>query len=1081
MTTAPSSPSALLELVHKSGILPADRLATLPSPTDLPRDPKEAAAVLVREGFITRFQAGQLLQGRFKGFRIGSYLVREVLGKGGMGAVYLAEHADLRRKVALKMLITGKNDNQKLAQERFLREARAAAALDHPNIVRMFDVSTHGNTPYLVMEYVEGRTLQQHVDAHGAIPYPEAVDYIAQAAAGLQHAHEMGFVHRDIKPANLILDRSGTVKILDMGLARSAVDASDNLTERLDSGAIVGTADFIAPEQAISRAVIDGRADIYSLGASLFVLVSGKPPFDGNTAQKLLHHQLKAPPHLSEVDPTLPEGLTAVVAKMLAKKAAQRFQSAAEVIAALAPWLGNSTRVIAGLSRTSIGQSGGHTTLQELAAGSSRRLRSGGSPDSGTVDPSRPAKETGLVASQETTREPAREPAPETALDLPGSAPWSRSVLDKLNRTKGLVAKELGRTKEMVVKKLGRKGAMIAAAVVVLVALGGVALAIATGGKKHDADPPEPAPSPPAVAEAPTPPVVQPTPPPTPRTTPQPAPTPTAEVPKAPPRGPALPSLYRLDMAGVKPFRVRGGGERTADVGRDVRFLPASKTGDGDWPPGWSGVPWDKEAEAEFWAEVRDGRPALAMKNLAKNSAMILSPDVAVPTAHCRVRFEYMTEAAVARAGLFKFKAPDRPNSSGLIELRVLGGTAGQWRTVEVDADLRDITLGFFEVHAFELDRGFFLSGFEVSALPPIPARELYRLNLATQKPFRIRSGLTVPDPDKPNTTVYDLLSKTGANPPTGWTERCSNVNTRMEFSAENQGGMALAIRNVKGPGSAMMSMPKFTCPSGTCRLVVEYQAAVRSGRFSIRFKPETGAAWDVIKPATGAQGWRTEELEVPLKGATTGHFEFHNSDESPDAVVRVRSVVVTEARRTSAAAPPRTEPNGTVVYRLEVDKVEPFRVVKENGKRTGDTEKLPRGVACYGWKPESVVEFRCESVDGVAALGVTNLNDLMSGQFAFELERELGLNLQPGRSYRVRVGYLTRNEAQGVCVVQAREGFKGQATLKLGNTAGAWRTDAVTFARQEGVPVRLVIDNTSVGEGNTLLIRSLEVVEVAE
>src|SRR5262249_8862608 len=160
------------------------------------------------------------LHGRWKGFRIGSYLIRDLLGRGGMGAVYLAEHADLRRKVALKILVTGKNDNQKLAQERFLREARAAAALDHPNIVRMFDVSTHGGTPYLVMEYVEGRTLQQRVDAEGAIPYPEAVDYIAQAAAGLQHAHELNFVHRDIKPANLMLDGTGVIKILDMGLAR---------------------------------------------------------------------------------------------------------------------------------------------------------------------------------------------------------------------------------------------------------------------------------------------------------------------------------------------------------------------------------------------------------------------------------------------------------------------------------------------------------------------------------------------------------------------------------------------------------------------------------------------------------------------------------------------------------------------------------------------------------------------------------------------------------------------------------------------------------------------------------------------
>ena len=157
-----------------------------------------------------------------------------------------------------------------------------------------------------------------------------------------------------------------------------------------------------------------------------------------------------------------------------------------------------------------------------------------------------------------------------------------------------------------------------------------------------------------------------------------------------------------------------------------------------------------------------------------------------------------------------------------------------------------------------------------------------------------------------------------------------------------------------------------------------------------------------------GGSGWRTAERVVDLRGATAGFFEFHNNDDSPDAVVRLRSVRVTEVARDPAAArtpnPPagpaaEPEPQGTVVYRLEVDKIPPFRMVRDGGKRVGDTERLPRGVACYCWKPESVGEFRCEPVDGVPALGVTNLNERMSGQFAFELERELGLDLRPGRS----------------------------------------------------------------------------------
>jgi hypothetical protein len=336
------------------------------------------------------------------------------------------------------------------------------------------------------------------------------------------------------------------------------------------------------------------------------------------------------------------------------------------------------------------------------------------------------------------------------------------------------------------------------------------------------------------------------------------------EAPKDPPREPAAPPLYKLDMTGVKPFRVRGGGEPTGNLGRDCRFVLAAKTGDGDWPEGWSGVPWNKEGEAEFWAEARDGRPALAMKNLEKTSAMILSPDVAVPTAHCRVRFEYLTESDAPRAALLKFKAVDRPNEAGLINLRALEGTGGQWRPVVVDADLRDVALGFFELHAFELDRAVYLSGFQVTALPAIPARELYRLDLASQRPFRMRSGLTMPDPAKPDTTVYNLLSKTGANPPSGWTGRCTNLNTQMEFFAEGGGGMALAVRNVKGPGSAIMSMPKFTCPGGVCRLTVEYQAPVRDGKFTIRFKPQTGGARPSAGRSGGPRSWRSTSAGRP-------------------------------------------------------------------------------------------------------------------------------------------------------------------------------------------------------------------------
>ena len=260
----PATAADLLDLVERAGIAPADALRAKAGP--LPDAPAAAAEALVAAGLLTPFQAKRLLLGRVRGFKLGPYVIRDQVGQGGMGAVYLAEHGDLRRKVAVKVLTPPKDTGlDQLARERFLREARSAAALDHPNIVRIHDVGRQGDVQYLVMEYVDGQTLDALLIAAGRLAPAAAAGYAAQAAAGLRHAAERGVVHRDIKPGNLILARDGTVKILDMGLARSAEDG-DNLTMALDAGAVVGTADFISPEQAMNAPGLDARSDIYSLG-----------------------------------------------------------------------------------------------------------------------------------------------------------------------------------------------------------------------------------------------------------------------------------------------------------------------------------------------------------------------------------------------------------------------------------------------------------------------------------------------------------------------------------------------------------------------------------------------------------------------------------------------------------------------------------------------------------------------------------------------------------------------------------------------------------------------------------------------
>jgi serine/threonine-protein kinase len=294
---------------------------------------------LVDAGMITRFHADKLAAGKYKGFQLGSYLILDQLGMGGMGQVFLAEHLNMRRLVALKVLPLFSQEDV-VARERFFREARAAGTLDHPNIVRVFDLCQEGKLLYLVMEYVEGVSLQGIVTRYGPLDVAAACHYARQVAFGLQHAHEMGFVHRDIKPANLLLDRAGVVKVLDLGLVRSEAEAGNALTKKLDYKSILGTADYVAPEQAVDSSKVDIRADVYSLGATLYFLLAGRTLFpEGRTAQKLVWQQIKEPPRIDRLRRDVPADLSEVVHTMLQKRPEDRYQTPAEVFDALAPFV----------------------------------------------------------------------------------------------------------------------------------------------------------------------------------------------------------------------------------------------------------------------------------------------------------------------------------------------------------------------------------------------------------------------------------------------------------------------------------------------------------------------------------------------------------------------------------------------------------------------------------------------------------------------------------------------------------------------------------------------------------------------
>ncbi|MGL4419918.1 MAG: serine/threonine-protein kinase, partial [Gemmataceae bacterium] len=212
------------------------------------------------------------------------------------------------------------------------------AGLNHPNIIRVHDFRREGNVLYLVMEFAEGTTLQAYVDQGGPVHPDAAAIYVRHVALGLQHAHESQLVHRDIKPANLMLTRDGAVKILDLGLVRSDAEGESNLTEKVDK-AILGTADYLAPEQAVDSHNVDIRADLYSLGATFYYLLAGRPMFpEGRTAQKLMWQQLREPTPIQSIRPDVPELIAEILHKSIQKKPGDRFQSPEEFLAALAPW-----------------------------------------------------------------------------------------------------------------------------------------------------------------------------------------------------------------------------------------------------------------------------------------------------------------------------------------------------------------------------------------------------------------------------------------------------------------------------------------------------------------------------------------------------------------------------------------------------------------------------------------------------------------------------------------------------------------------------------------------------------------------
>jgi serine/threonine protein kinase len=297
-----------------------------------PGEAEHLARELVRARRLTEYQAGALLQGKSRGLAIGNYLILDKLGAGGMGMVFKAQHRRMKRLVALKVLPPS-YAKEEATVLRFQREAEAVARLGHPNIVAALDAGEFNGLHFFAMEYVQGSDLTHLVSEKGPLSVEQAIDYLMQAARGLKAAHDKGIYHRDIKPSNLMLDAGGTVKILDLGLARMEKGAEFFGTAEPDSdltrpGDIMGTVAYMPPEQAYNAKDADHRSDVYSLGCTLYYLLTGKPPYSGVTRMAcLLAHREQPIPLLRDARPEIPPILDATLQRMMAKAPEDRYPS----------------------------------------------------------------------------------------------------------------------------------------------------------------------------------------------------------------------------------------------------------------------------------------------------------------------------------------------------------------------------------------------------------------------------------------------------------------------------------------------------------------------------------------------------------------------------------------------------------------------------------------------------------------------------------------------------------------------------------------------------------------------------------
>ncbi|GHT27423.1 hypothetical protein FACS18942_06730 [Planctomycetales bacterium] len=339
------SVNQFIELLRRSGLVEQNKLDETLAALDSELTPEQLddvrciARQFLKRYLLTVWQVRQLFKGRYRGFFLRQYKILGHLGSGGMSSVYLAEHILMKRRVAVKVL-PRKRLEKSVYLERFIREAQAIASLDHKNIIRAYDIDEADGIHYIVMEYFPGKNLQELVDKEGTILFSRIVNILRQIADALGCAHETGIIHRDVKPGNILVNELGEAKILDLGLALIDEKMFEGRITHIQENTILGTADYLAPEQALDSHKIDARADIYSLGGVLYFCLTGHAPFpEGSVSTRLLAHQQRELPDILIDRPDAPPDLISICKKMMNKRPEDRQQSAMEVARDFEDWL----------------------------------------------------------------------------------------------------------------------------------------------------------------------------------------------------------------------------------------------------------------------------------------------------------------------------------------------------------------------------------------------------------------------------------------------------------------------------------------------------------------------------------------------------------------------------------------------------------------------------------------------------------------------------------------------------------------------------------------------------------------------